>query len=62
MILESLAIGTPVISVDCETGPSELIQNEENGLLVKNYDVIAFSNAIERAGKTTCSVTPLVSK
>lgn len=48
MILESLAIGTPVISVDCETGPSELIQNEENGLLVKNYDVIAFSNAIDR--------------
>jgi len=48
MILESLAIGTSVISVDCETGPSELIQNEENGLLVKNYDVIAFSNAIDR--------------
>jgi glycosyltransferase involved in cell wall biosynthesis len=47
MILESLAVGTPVISVDCETGPKELIQNEVNGLLVENYNAKAFSNAID---------------
>ena len=45
-IVESLAAGTPVISVDCETGPKEIIQNRQNGLLVPNYDVKALSHAI----------------
>lgn len=46
-IIESLAVGTPVISVDCPTGPSEIIQNRLNGLLVPNYDVEAFSRAMQ---------------
>ncbi len=37
-IIESLAMGTPVISVDCESGPSEIIKNRENGLLVSNHN------------------------
>jgi glycosyltransferase involved in cell wall biosynthesis len=45
-IVESLASGTPVISVDCETGPREIIQNEYNGLLVPNHDEKALGNAI----------------
>ena len=35
-ILESLALGTPVISVDCESGPNEIIKNNFNGLLIEN--------------------------
>ena len=46
-IIESLAAGTPVISVDCETGPKEIIQNNFNGLLVLNHDDIALSEAIK---------------
>ncbi|MGY6649147.1 glycosyltransferase [Wenyingzhuangia sp. IMCC45574] len=33
-IVESLACNTPVVSVDCESGPKELIKHEYNGLLV----------------------------
>jgi glycosyltransferase involved in cell wall biosynthesis len=46
-IIESLAVGTPVISVDCETGPKEIIQNNFNGLLVPNHDDITLSEAIK---------------
>jgi len=45
-IIESLAVGTPVISVDCETGPKEIILNNVNGLLVPNHDDISLSEAI----------------
>lgn len=46
-IIESLAMGTPVISVDCETGPREIIQNKFNGLLVPNHDENALAKAIK---------------
>lgn len=46
-LIESLAAGTPVISVDCETGPKEIIQNNFNGLLVPNHDDIPLSQAIK---------------
>jgi len=45
-IIESLALQTPVIAVDCTSGPSEIIQNEKNGLLVPNYNPTALANAI----------------
>lgn len=46
-LIESLAAGIPVISVDCETGPKEIIQNNYNGLLVQNHDENALANAIK---------------
>jgi glycosyltransferase involved in cell wall biosynthesis len=47
-IVESLAAGTPVISVDCETGPSEIILNNTNGLLVENHNEFALAEAIKK--------------
>ncbi len=47
-ICESLALGIPVIAVDCNSGPRELIINEQNGLLVENYNAEAFAIAIKR--------------
>ncbi|MDA9126053.1 glycosyltransferase [Flavobacteriaceae bacterium] len=36
MLAESLSLGTPVISVNCESGPSEIILDTHNGLLIEN--------------------------
>ena len=47
-LIESLALGVPVVSVDCPSGPSEIVQHEVNGLLVPNFDVAALSDAIKR--------------
>lgn len=38
-LMEALAIGVPSISTDCDFGPSELIQDGLNGMLVKVGDV-----------------------
>ncbi len=45
-LLESLAVGTPVVSVDCLSGPAEIIQSGENGLLVVNHDAAAFAQGL----------------
>ena len=37
-VLEALSLGTPVISFDCESGPNEMIINNENGILVENQN------------------------
>lgn len=46
IILESLKFGTPVVSYDCESGPSELIFNGLNGYLVPNSDIKQLANQI----------------
>ena len=38
VLLESLACGTPIISWDYASGPSEIITNKQNGLLIENQD------------------------
>jgi GalNAc-alpha-(1->4)-GalNAc-alpha-(1->3)-diNAcBac-PP-undecaprenol alpha-1,4-N-acetyl-D-galactosaminyltransferase len=38
-LMEALSVGVPSISTDCDYGPSELIQDGLNGLLVKVGDV-----------------------
>lgn len=47
-VIESLSLGTPVVSVDCNSGPREIIVNEHSGLLVENHNIVAFSEAIRR--------------
>jgi glycosyltransferase involved in cell wall biosynthesis len=37
-MVESLALGT-VVTVDCNSGPREIVIDEYNGLLVENYNV-----------------------
>lgn len=48
IIAESLACGTPVISFDCFSGPSELIENHINGWLVNNQNFDDFLFAINQ--------------
>lgn len=46
-LMEAMAVGLPCISTDCPTGPSDLIANGENGLLVPVNDRTAMTNAIK---------------
>lgn len=46
VIPESLSLGVPVISVDCKSGPNEVIKNGYNGLLVENYNEQALAEAM----------------
>lgn len=46
ILVESLALGTPVVSVDCKSGPSEVIISGKNGILVPWKDQIKFIEAM----------------
>lgn len=45
---EAMAAGLPVISFDCDYGPADMIEDEENGLLVPPNNVHALSVAMGR--------------
>ena len=48
VLIEALSLGTPVISMNCKSGPKEVVVNEQNGLLVDPYNEISFSDAMNR--------------
>jgi glycosyltransferase involved in cell wall biosynthesis len=46
VLLESLACETPVVAFNCLSGPSEIIQDCENGLLVENQNLEKLTTAM----------------
>ncbi len=46
VIIESIAVGTPVVSTDCPNGPAEILANGKYGELVAVGDSQAIANAI----------------
>ena len=48
VLLEAMAHGAPPIAFDCMTGPSELIQNGENGILVPLNDMTGLVDGLSR--------------
>lgn len=49
VLVEALSTGIPVISVDCMSGPSDIIQDDVNGYLVLGYDKIVYASKIDQA-------------
>ncbi|WP_301284718.1 glycosyltransferase [Acinetobacter pseudolwoffii] len=47
-ILDSLAVGTPVVAYDIKYGPNEIIEDEYSGYLVEDGDIEALALAIEK--------------
>lgn len=44
VLIEALSLGTPVVSLDIPSGPSEIINHKQNGLLIEKRDVNLFAN------------------
>lgn len=39
VLIEAMTYGLPCVSFDCKCGPSDIIKNEENGILVENGNI-----------------------
>ncbi|HEY3597099.1 MAG TPA: glycosyltransferase, partial [Paraburkholderia sp.] len=48
VLREAMAVGTPVISADCPTGPRDLLDGGRAGLLVPPGDIGEMARAMER--------------
>ena len=48
-LIEALALGTPVVASDCDTGPRELLDNGRLGILVKANDSQALAQGMIQA-------------
>lgn len=46
VIVEAMALGLPVISTDCPSGPFEIIEDKKNGILVPVKDEKTMAEAI----------------
>lgn len=48
VIIEAMACGVPVVAFDCENGPRNIVTNNQDGILVKPFDVDEYAASLLR--------------
>lgn len=48
VIIEAMAYGVPVVTFDCENGPRNIIINNQDGILVKPFDIDEYAEKLLR--------------
>lgn len=46
VLVEAMTFGVPCVAFDCPHGPKDIIKNNEDGYLVENNNLVAFSKAL----------------
>lgn len=49
VLIEAMSFGVPVVSINCESGPADILEEGVNGYLVDHYDPEMFATMIGRA-------------
>ena len=57
VLIESLFLGTPIVSVDCPSGPKEILSGELAAFLVPLQDEAALADAIARMDAAPVTIT-----
>jgi glycosyltransferase involved in cell wall biosynthesis len=47
VLIEAMAMGLPIVSFDCETGPQDIVVDQETGVLVPPLDVSMLTKELE---------------
>ena len=48
VLIEAMAMGLPIVSYDCPTGPSDIISHEKTGLLTPYMNVEALAEGLDK--------------
>ncbi len=46
VIIEAMACGVPVVAFDCENGPRNIISNNQDGILVRPFDIDEYADSL----------------